>query len=315
MEENNVRNNDGDNTQNKKPSLYELQNKYSHINFNKTFIQIPGKTNFISLSEYINDYYDKNELQKYNSLNLFFHGFRGGFTKKTAKTQNFEQPVIALGWNGYSTRKAKMAATELAYLLNNELPLKKDSKLYVSSASTGNVAAGKFISKILDQKTTQPSKISILLQKIAKTSFWSSLFAKAKSKEILQGIKTEDLAQMNITTPNIENNTDKNHSQEAVKELYDDISKRILGRELSYKEIYNIQDLQKEFGIMQALKIAQEQMNNLSNQPQQGNSQQQAQQGNSQSQTQQTNIQQQKPHVVESATNLAQTNQNNNRTK
>ena len=85
MEGNNVRNNDGDNTQNKKPSLYELQNKYSHINFNKTFIQIPGKTNFISLSEYINDYYDKNELQKYNSLNLFFHGFRNGFTKKTAK--------------------------------------------------------------------------------------------------------------------------------------------------------------------------------------------------------------------------------------
>ena len=56
MEENNVRNNDGDNTQNKKTSLYEFQNKYSHINFNKTFIQIPGKTKFISLSEYINDY-------------------------------------------------------------------------------------------------------------------------------------------------------------------------------------------------------------------------------------------------------------------
>lgn len=252
-----------------KLSLKELKKKYSHINFDKTSIQIPGKTEPISLSNYIEKYNKNASLDNLKSLDLFFHGFLGGDTGRKIRQQKYKnRPLICIAWKGFSGKRSRLASKELANLLSNELCVNPNVKINTASGSMGNVAAGSFVAQMLENESVKANNIKMSLFVIAKTHFLSSLIVRAKPNEILKDISDENLKQIYITTPNSRMNIDPIHSPNAVRDFYNHISQRLYNKKLSFKEIWELQGKHYDKGVVQTIGtvIEEKQKNNVINQ-------------------------------------------------
>lgn len=173
-----------------------------------------------------------------------------------------------MAWNGFSGKRSRLASQELADLLSNELSINHDVEINTFGCSMGNVASGSFVAQMLENGSVKPDKVTMLLQKIAKTHFLSSLIVRAKPDEILENISDENLKQIHITTPYSKLNIDPIHSPTAVMDFYNYISQRLYNEKLSFGEIWELQGKYQDNGVVQAIGmvIEEKQKNDMVNQ-------------------------------------------------
>lgn len=232
--------------------LKYLKNRYKHINFDKTFINIPGVCKTITLSKYFNKYGIPGEIEKLDNLRLYFHGFTEGkrkYSDHLSSKIEYNTPTIFLGWKGYHIDTAKKAGEELGLLLSNEIKLKEDIKLKMTSSSMGNIVSGHALSSLLNQEAVKPENITMKLFKIADTrpSLIVRNVMRLKAQDVLPDtIKTEDLKKIKIKVPHIEENFDFIHPEEAVEDFYNNISSKTERKKISFVDIVNKQKEDKK---------------------------------------------------------------------
>lgn len=242
---------------NNKIILQQLEKKYKHIDFDKTFISIPGVCKSITLSKYIKKYYHGTDFENFKNLRIYSHGMSEGISKyfsNLSARKKFNMPTIFLGWNGFSINNAKEAGKELSFLLNNELKVNKEVKLKLVSCSMGNVVSGQILSKLLENDTIKADNVIMSLYRVADTGRVCSKITKVKPEDIFTDIKREDLEKIKIITPNMQAKFDFIHSTKAVERLYNDISSRVDGKKLTFQDIIKLQRKQNEVGIVSAIK-------------------------------------------------------------
>ncbi len=242
---------------NNKIILQQLEKKYKHIDFDKTFISIPGVCKSITLSKYIKKYYHNTDFKNFQNLRIYSHGMSEGISKyfsNLSARKKFNMPTIFLGWNGFSINNAKEAGKELSFLLNNELKVNKEVKLKLVSCSMGNVVSGQILSKLLENDTIKADNVIMSLYRVADTGRVCSKITKVKPEDIFTDIKREDLEKIKIITPNMQAKFDFIHSTKAVERLYNDISSRVDGKKLTFQDIIKLQRKQNEVGIVSAIK-------------------------------------------------------------
>lgn len=232
--------------------LKYLKNRYKHINFDKTFINIPGVCKTITLSKYFTKYGIPGEIEKLDNLRLYFHGFTEGkrkYSDHLSSKIEYNTPTIFLGWKGYHIDTAKKAGEELGLLLSNEVKLKEDIKLKMTSSSMGNIVSGHALSSLLNQEAVKPENITMKLFKIADTrpSLIVRNVMRLKAQDVLPDtIKTEDLKKLKIIVPHIEENFDFIHPEEAVEDFYNDVSSKTERKKISFVDIVNKQKEDKK---------------------------------------------------------------------
>lgn len=232
--------------------LKYLKNRYKHINFDKTFINIPGVCKTITLSKYFTEYGIPGEIEKLDNLRLYFHGFTEGkrkYSDHLSSKIEYNTPTIFLGWKGYHIDTAKKAGEELGLLLSNEVKLKEDIKLKMTSSSMGNIVSGHALSSLLNQEAVKPENITMKLFKIADTrpSLIVRNVMRLKAQDVLPNtIKTEDLKKLKIIVPHIEENFDFIHPEEAVEDFYNNISSKTERKKISFVDIVNKQKEDKK---------------------------------------------------------------------
>lgn len=232
--------------------LKYLKNRYKHINFDKTFINIPGVCKTITLSKYFTEYRIPGEIEKLDNLRLYFHGFTEGkrkYSDHLSSKIEYNTPTIFLGWKGYHIDTAKKAGEELGLLLSNEVKLKEDIKLKMTSSSMGNIVSGHALSSLLNQEAVKPENITMKLFKIADTrpSLIVRNVMRLKAQDVLPDtIKTEDLKKIKIKVPHIEENFDFIHPEEAVEDFYNDVSSKTEKKKISFVDIVNKQKEDKK---------------------------------------------------------------------
>lgn len=232
--------------------LKYLKNRYKHINFDKTFINIPGVCKTITLSKYFNKYGIPGEIEKLDNLRLYFHGFTEGkrkYSDHLSSKIEYNTPTIFLGWKGYHINTAKKAGEELGLLLSNEVKLKEDIKLKMTSSSMGNIVSGHALSSLLNQEAVKPENITMKLFKIADTrpSLIVRNVMRLKAQDVLPDtIKEEDLRKIKIKVPHIEENFDFIHPEEAVEDFYNDVSSKTEKKKISFVDIVNKQKEDKK---------------------------------------------------------------------
>ncbi len=232
--------------------LKYLKNRYKHINFDKTFINIPGVCKTITLSKYFTKYGIPGEIEKLDNLRLYFHGFTEGkrkYSDHLSSKIEYNTPTIFLGWKGYHINTAKKAGEELGLLLSNEVKLKEDIKLKMTSSSMGNIVSGHALSSLLNQEAVKPENITMKLFKIADTrpSLIVRNVMRLKAQDVLPDtIKTEDLKKIKIKVPHIEENFDFIHPEEAVEDFYNNISSKTERKKISFVDIVNKQKEDKK---------------------------------------------------------------------
>lgn len=242
---------------NNKIILQQLEKKYKHIDFDKTFISIPGVCKSITLSKYIKKYYHNTDFKNFQNLRIYSHGMSEGISKyfsNLSARKKFNMPTIFLGWNGFSINNAKEAGKELASLLDNELKVNQKVKLKLVSCSMGNVVSGQILSKLLENDTIKADNVIMSLYRVADTGRVCSKITKVKPEDIFANIKKEDLEKIKIITPNMQAKFDFIHSSKAVEKLYNNISSRVDGKKLSFQDIIKLQRKQNEVGIVSAIK-------------------------------------------------------------
>ena len=232
--------------------LKYLENKYKYIDFDKTFINIPGVCKTITLSKYFNKYGIPGEIEKLDKLRLYFHGFTEGNRKYSAHLSSkieYNTPTIFLAWKGYHINTAKKAGEELGLLLSKEIKLKDTIKLKMSSYSMVIIVSGHALSVILNQGVVKPENITMKLFKIADTrgSFVVKNVMKLKAQDVLpETIKNEDLKKIKIKVPYIEENFDFIHPEGAIKDFYNYVSSKTEKKKISFVDIVNEQKKNKE---------------------------------------------------------------------
>lgn len=232
--------------------LEYLRNRYKHINFDRTFINIPGVCKTITLSKYFTEYGIPGEIEKLDNLRLYFHGFTEGnrkYSDHLSSKIEYNTPTIFLGWKGYHINTAKKAGEELGLLLSNEVKLKEDIKLKMTSSSMGNIVSGHALSSLLNQEAVKPENITMKLFKIADTrpSLIVRNVMRLKAQDVLPNtIKTEDLKKIKIKVPHIEENFDFIHPEEAVEDFYNDVSAKTEKKKISFVDIVNKQKEDKK---------------------------------------------------------------------
>lgn len=232
--------------------LKYLKNRYKHINFDKTFINIPGVCKTITLSKYFTEYGISGEIEKLDNLRLYFHGFTEGkrkYSDHLSSKIEYNTPTIFLGWKGYHIDTAKKAGEELGLLLSNEVKLKEDIKLKMTSSSMGNIVSGHALSSLLNQEAVKPENITMKLFKIADTrpSLIVRNVMRLKAQDVLPDtIKIEDLKKIKIKVPHIEENFDFIHPEEAVEDFYNNISSKTEKKKISFVDIVNKQKEDKK---------------------------------------------------------------------
>lgn len=234
-----------------------LKKKYKHIDFDTTFISIPGVCKSIPLSKYIKRYYHGTDFINFKNLRIYSHGMGEGVSKYISNffsMKKFNIPTIFLGWHGININNAKEAGKELARLLDNELQIPQNIKLKLVSCSMGNVVSGEILSKLFKQNTVKPENITMSLYRIADTGRTYSKIIRVKPEDILFNIEKEDLEKIKIITPNMQEKFDFIHSTNAVKDFYNDVSTKIDHKQLLFQDIVRIQRKQNENGIVSAIK-------------------------------------------------------------
>lgn len=242
---------------NNKIILQQLEKKYKHIDFDKTFISIPGVCKTITLSKYIKKYYHGTDFKNFKNLRIYSHGMGEGVRKYFSNIlarKKFNMPTIFLGWNGFSMNNAKEAGKELSFLLNNELKVNKEVKLKLVSCSMGNVVSGQILSNLLENDAIKADNVIMSLYRVADTGRVCSKITKVKPEDIFADIKREDLEKIKIITPNMQAKFDFIHSTKAVETLYNNISSRVDGKKLTFQDIIKLQRKQNEVGIVSAIK-------------------------------------------------------------
>ena len=123
-------------------------------------------------------------------------------------------------------------------MLSNEVKLKEDIKLKMTSSSMGNIVSGHALSSLLNQEAVKPENITMKLFKIADTrpSLIVRNVMRLKAQDVLPNtIKTEDLKKLKIIVPHIEENFDFIHPEEAVEDFKSNMI--MLGRKFDQQSI------------------------------------------------------------------------------